>query len=161
MKCIFNQFLLFEIKHPYLDELDCHHYSGMNIWRGNVHQCNNSSNTGVALLQVSKTRPGFCSQAQQHTLKRDCGFPHAVSLQRNAPSCLCSVCADPEEIWEWFRPADATGIGLGMSHVKSSWAIQKLFPVPILWLHKQVLCQSSISTVQMRKELVLFAFPVG
>lgn len=49
----FNQFLLFEIKHPDFEELDSHSYSGTNIQKGNVHQYNSSNNTAIALLQVS------------------------------------------------------------------------------------------------------------
>lgn len=97
--------------------------------------------TLVTLLQVSKTHPGFCSQAhvQQHTLKKNCSFPHAVSLQRNATGSVRIVCADPEEM----RPADATGTGLGMSYAKSSFAIQCCVPVPTQCLHKPMSCQSS------------------
>lgn len=119
----FNPFLLFEIKHPYFEELGCHSDSGANIPRGNVHQYNNSSYTGIALLQVSKSHPDFCSQAhvQQHTLKRGCSFPHVVSLQRNATALSLQIL---RKYREWWRPADATGIGLGMSNAKGSLAVQ-------------------------------------
>lgn len=123
----FNQFLLFEIKHPDFEELDCQSYSGTNIQKENVHLYNNSNNTGIALLQVSKLTLVFVPKPMSNSiLWKGTAVFHMLFHCKEMLQAACALSLQIlRKYGEWLRPAAATGIGLGLSFMaKGSLAIQ-------------------------------------